>query len=172
MKILILYATTTGNTEYVAQIIKSALKGCEVDLKNVNDEGLENFNDYDLLIFGTPTWGEGTIHKDWKTFIENLQEDSLKGKRIALFGLGDSLMFPKHFVNGLGELYSMCLAKGANILGSWEIEGYKFENSKALISGKFCGLVLDQENEAEQTVRRVNEWIRKLLLEAEETDSR
>lgn len=167
MRILIVYATTTGNTEYVAEIIKSALSGYSVDINNVNEISYERFQNYDLLIFGTPTWGEGCIHKDWKKFFADLPEGALKGKTCALFGLGDSLMFPKHFANGLGELYDACLSKGATIIGNWDIEDYSFECSKALIGRKFCGLVLDQENQADRTVERINEWVRKILSELE-----
>ncbi len=172
MKILITYATTTGNTEYVARVISYALKSHEVEVKNVRDVSPNDFADYDLLIFGTPTWGNGNMHKDWGEFAEKLLGKSLKGKNVALFGLGDSLMFSKQFADGLKELYDLCIKEGANVVGRWETEGYKFESSKAVISGEFCGLVIDQENEGELTVNRVNEWVRKVLLEiGERTDT-
>lgn len=165
MRILIVYATTSGNTEYVAQIISSTLKAHAVDLKNVREVSINDFDSYDLLIFGTPTWGEGNMHKDWIDFAKKLPENALRGKKVALFGLGDSIMFSKQFVNGIKELYDLCIQKGADLVGKWSTEGYNFEASNAVISGEFCGLAIDQENEGEATVKRVNEWVKKVLDE-------
>jgi flavodoxin I len=64
--------------------------------------------------------------------------------------------------------------QSATIIGEWPNENYEFEKSKALIDGKFVGLVIDQDNQKDMTKERVAEWIEKIgaeLLEAEEVTS-
>ena len=48
---------------------------------------------------------------------------------------------------------------GGKIIGSTEVEGYTFENSKALRDGKFVGLLLDQDNQAKLSGKRIKDWV-------------
>jgi flavodoxin I len=52
--------------------------------------------------------------------------------------------------------------QGASIIGSYPLNGYTFEYSKAEVNGKFVGLPLDQENQAKQTNQRIKLWINEL----------
>lgn len=165
MKILIVYGSNTGNTAYVAEIISSALGKHEVEIKNILNIDFNEFKDYDLLIFGTSTWGNGEVQRDWKEAINKVNKEILKGKLVALFGLGDSAMFPDQFASGIRDLYDFVIECGANVIGYWEKEGYNFNFSKALVWDKFCGLIIDQDNESNLTVQRVADWVK--ILEEE-----
>ncbi len=165
MKILIVYGSNTGNTAYVAEIISSALVGYDVKIQNIVSVDFKKFKDYDLLILGTSTWGNGEAQKDWKEALKKINKDILKGKLIALFGLGDSAMFPEQFASGVRDLYNFVIDCGATVIGYWENAGYKFNFSKALIWDKFCGLIIDQDNESNLTVQRVVEWVKMLQEE-------
>ncbi|HOK08601.1 MAG TPA: flavodoxin [Candidatus Hydrogenedens sp.] len=172
MKILILYGTTTGNTAYVAEIIASAIKGHNIDIKNVCSFDVEELQTYDFIIMGTPTWANGEIQKDWKNFLPKLNEQMLKNKIIALFGLGDSALFPDQFASGIRELYDKIITCKAEIIGFCDIEGYKFNDSKAVVDGKFCGLIIDQDNESNMTVDRVYNWTKNLFTEIDKREER
>ncbi|HAS51747.1 MAG TPA: hypothetical protein DCS21_08410, partial [Gammaproteobacteria bacterium] len=50
-------------------------------------------------------------------------------------------------------------------IGSWPIDGYEFEKSKALRDGEFVGLVLDQDNQADLTDERIEEWLEQVKPE-------
>lgn len=165
MKILIVYGTNTGNTAYVAEVISSALSGCDVKIQNITSADFNEFKNYDLLIFGTSTWGNGEIQKDWKEALNKINKDILKGKLVALFSLGDSLMFPEQFASGVRDIYDFVIESGAHVVGYWEKDGYNFIFSRAMVLDKFCGLIIDQDNESHLTVQRVVNWIK--ILEAE-----
>ncbi len=162
MKTLILYATNTGNTAFVADIIASALVEHEVIIQNIVSANIEEFKDYDLLIFGTPTWGNGEVHKDWKEVLQRLNRKILEGKYVALFFFGDSAMFPEQFASGIRDIYDVVVKLGAIVIGQWKNEGYNFITSRALIGNRFCGLIIDQDNESNLTVSRVIEWVKQI----------
>lgn len=94
-KALIVYGTTTGNTELVAEQVSGILeeKGVNVTMKNVTETTIgELGNGFDVTLLGCSTWGEDTIEfqEDFEPFYENLDSAELKEKKVALFGCGDS----------------------------------------------------------------------------------
>lgn len=94
-KVLIVYGSTTGNTELVADQIGNLLKanGKEVTLKNVLNATVgELGQNYDLTVLGASTWGEDEIElqEDFVPFYEELDKAELNGKKVAVFGCGDS----------------------------------------------------------------------------------
>jgi len=160
LKILIVYGSNTGNTAYVAEIISSALSEHEVKIKNVLSVDTEEFRQYDLLILGTSTWGNGEAQKDWKEVLKKLDKRIIGGKLIALFGLGDSAMFPEQFASEVRNIYDVVIENGGIVIGFWKNEGYNFQSSKALLGDKFCGLIIDQDNESYLTVQRIVDWVK------------
>ncbi len=94
-KSLIVYGSTTGNTEYVAETIGKFLEKNDVnvdvqDSADVSAEGLGN--GYDLVLLGCSTWGDDEIElqDDFIPLFDELEQSSLKGKKVAVFGCGDS----------------------------------------------------------------------------------
>ena len=83
----------------------------------------------------------------------------LSGKTIALFGCGDCASYSDTFVGGMGELYNGIKDSGAKFIGSVETDGYTFDDSEAVIDGKFIGLPLDDINEDDKTDTRIEAWI-------------
>ena len=87
-KVLIAYASMTGNTEKMAQYIGEGVRiaGCEAVLKNISGikeaDVLEGYNGY---IFGSPTY-----HRDMagnmKTFLFLAKKANLEGKLAGAFG--------------------------------------------------------------------------------------
>lgn len=92
--ILIIYGSTTGNTETASEIIEKNLvaKGFDVHRKNVADANVEDLDGPDLVLFGCSTWGEDEIElqDDFLPFYESLDQAPIQGKKIAVFGCGDS----------------------------------------------------------------------------------
>ncbi len=94
-KVLIVYGSTTGNTESVAERISDIFEEKDWDtvLKNVDETSPEELSwDYDLLLLGASTWGdeEIEIQEDFAEFYEEMDAVSINGKKAAVFGCGDS----------------------------------------------------------------------------------
>ena len=88
-KVLIVYGSTTGNTEMVAEQIMDLLEDSNPEMKDVADVSPNDFEQYDLMIWGSSTWDDGLLQADFREFVED-NELNLSGKKIAVFGLGDS----------------------------------------------------------------------------------
>ena len=80
---------------------------------NINRTDLDTFLSYPVLLLGTPTLGDGQLpgldagceDASWREFVAQLEINSLSGKTVALFGLGDQVGYPDNFVSGLRPLY-------------------------------------------------------------------
>ena len=94
-KALIIYGSTTGNTESAAEVIEKVLKenGIETNLKSVLTASVSELKeDYDLILLGSSTWGEDEIElqADFAEFYEAMDGIALDDKKTAVFGCGDS----------------------------------------------------------------------------------
>ena len=161
-KTAIIYGSTTGNTENAANQIAGLLNA---DVFDVSSNPSDALNQYDNLILGTSTWGAGDLQDDWEDFISELQVANLNGKIVAIFGLGDGCNNPDTFVGGMGTIYEAVKDNGCKLVGSVDTDGYDFEESTAVIEGKFIGLVLDEENQGDLTDERINTWANQIKSE-------
>ena len=153
---IVIYGSSTGTCEAIAEKIASKL-GCNaLNVQELNDAIVaENQN----LILGTSTWGAGEMQDDWYDGLKTLQNADLKGKTIAFFGCGDAWSYSDTFVGGMGELYNGIKDSGARFIGSVDTTDYKFDDSEAVIDGKFIGLPLDDINEDDKTDSRIDAWL-------------
>jgi len=152
----IFYATSTGNTEEVANKIHEKLDGFEII--DISSDSVTQMKDCDFIIIGASTWGEGDLQDDWEDCFNELKEIDFKGKTVALFGLGDQDSYGDEFVNAMGTLYEVVNENGANVVGFTSTEGYEHEESTAQIDDKFVGLVIDEDNQSEFTDERIENW--------------
>ena len=163
-KIGLFYGSSTGQTEMIAEKLQQMLGEDNADLINVDGASKEDLEKYPYLILGTPTWGFGEMQDDWEDFAEILEKTDLKGKKIALFGLGDQDTYPDSFVDGVGMLYSKIKDK-SSIIGKWPKNGYAFHESEAIKNDSFVGLIIDQENQSAKTNERLEKWVEVLKKE-------
>ncbi len=159
-KVCILYGSTLGNTEGIAKIIGQKL---DASVFNVADNPCDKITQYQNLILGTSTWGSGELQDDWIAFLPVLEKADLNGKTIALFGLGDSTSYPDTFVDGIGIIYKAIRDKGCTHIGQIAPDDYKFEASRAITEGKFAGLPLDEDNESDLTMARIDNWTKLII---------
>ncbi|GGA28174.1 flavodoxin [Paenibacillus physcomitrellae] len=91
-KILIVYASLTGNTEEIAELIAEGIKdaGSEAVLKMVDECNAAELLNYDAFILGAYTWGDGELPDEFLDFAEEMEEIDLNGKAAAVFGSGDT----------------------------------------------------------------------------------
>jgi flavodoxin short chain len=123
--ILIVYGSTTGNTETVASMLEKQLaaKGLKITCKNVTDTPVDELKSYGLVLLGCSTWGEDEIElqDDFIPFYEALDTTVLKGRKIAVFGCGDSSY--TYFCGAVDAIEDKVKASGGKLL----IEGLKVD---------------------------------------------
>ncbi|TYP73385.1 flavodoxin [Paenibacillus methanolicus] len=90
--ILVVYASLTGNTEEAAEIIAAAAReaGADTVLKEAFDANAEELLQYDGIIIGAYTWGDGELPDEFLDFYEGMERLDLTGKKAAVFGSGDT----------------------------------------------------------------------------------
>ena len=142
-KTIVVYGSSTGTCESIANTIAEKLG---VEAINVSDFNADVVAENDNLILGTSTWGAGELQDDWYDGINVLKGADLSGKTVAIFGCG-----------AMKEIYDA--AQGANILPGVSTDGYTFDDSEAVVDGKFVGLALDDVNEDDKTEERINAWL-------------
>ena len=159
-KTIVVFGSSTGTCEAIAEKIAQKL-GCEVmDVQNLTAEVVES---HENLILGTSTWGAGELQDDWYDGLKVLQGADLSGNTIALSGCGDCGSYSYTFVRGIGGWYNAIKAGGARFVGAVDTDGYTFDDSEAVIDGKFIGLPLDDVNEDDKTDVRIEAWIAEIL---------
>jgi len=126
-KILIIFGSTTGNTESVADSIFETLdaKGHEVTLKNVVDAKVgELTGENDLVLLGSSTWGEDEkeLQEDFIPFYEAMDSIDLSNRKLGIFGCGDSSY--KFFCGGIDLLEERIEETGGKlVIESLRIDG-------------------------------------------------
>lgn len=171
-KIGIFYGPAGGRTEKVAQRIGQLLGEEQYDLISLDKASIKDLNDYDNIILGIATIGKETwdaepVESGWFDFLPELEKADLHGKRIAVFGLGDHVRWPNHFVDAMGELYHLLQEKGIDTIGKVSPDDYTFNESEALIEGMFVGLPVDEDFEPDLTDRRIIAWVKQINSEFE-----
>ncbi len=164
-KIGIFYGSNTGNTAAVASMLAGELGIDPTDVHDVSKTAPSVVDNYDLLLLGSSTWGNGDMQDDWLYFIAALSAMDLSGKEVALFGEGDVAMSDT-FCNAVGELYDRLQSTGARFIGSFNVDGLEFDHSDAVKTpGQAVGLLLDDVNHAELTAPRVRAWAATILTD-------
>ena len=135
-KTVVVYGSSTGTCQSIAETIASKLGVEALDVTNFNaDVVAENDN----LLIGTSTWGAG--------------------KTVAVFGCGDAESYSDTFCGAMAELYNAAKESGAKMVGEVSTEDYSFDDSEAVVDGKFVGLALDDVNEDDKTEGRIDAWL-------------
>jgi flavodoxin I len=164
-KIGIFYSFNSNKTAKLGEKIIAAFGIENIEAIDAELVTKELFCQFDNIIVGVPTWFDGELPIYWDEFVPAIETLNLKGKRIAIYGLGDQKGYPENFNDGIGIFAEIVTKSGAEVIGFTEVDGYEFESSKAIMNGKFCGLCLDQENQARLTSNRIQNWVTQLKVD-------
>jgi len=164
-KIGLFFGPLKGSVHRVAEKVKTALGEQNVELISVNEASAADLEKYDKIILGISTvgketWDSNYSNTDWSKFFPNISKVDFTGKTVAIFGLGDHVTYASYFVNAIGILAKDLLKNGANIVGQVDPSGYEFDESEAIIDGKFIGLPIDEDFEPELTDERITNWVK------------
>jgi flavodoxin I len=168
-KIALLYWPKKGNTEKVAHRIFKRFDEEQIEIFPIKHFNTAEFELYDAYIVGAPTTGADNwtdaFKSIWTDFFLRLSRASVKGKPFAIFGLGDQILYPYNFVDGMIEIKKEFEKNGAKHIGSWPVEGYEFRESESIEKGKFVGLALDEDQQPDLTDSRIDEWTSQIKKE-------
>ena len=90
MKKAVVYASTTGNTEAMANAVAEGAKesGAEVLLLTAKNADASEVLPCDVIILGSPAMGDEVLEDSMEDFYSKI-EASLGGKKVAIFGSYD-----------------------------------------------------------------------------------
>jgi len=157
----IFVGSSAGATQGAADKLAEIFDDAEVINMEEDYDDLDQFDEFDVLLIGSSTWGQGDPQRDWVDPLYEMENDEpdFSGKKVAFFGAGDQESHGEEFVSALGKMKTIFSKLGADTqYGYWPTEGYKYEASLAEEDGKFCGLAIDAINQDDLTDERVSAW--------------
>lgn len=109
----IVYASMTGNTEEIADIVGNKLEelGHTVDVDECTTVDASDFEEADAAIVATYTYGDGELPDEIVDFYEDLADLDLSGKFYGVVGSGDT--FYDYFCKSVDEFEDQFALTGA-----------------------------------------------------------
>jgi flavodoxin I len=164
-KTAILYSPQGGNVNSVANKLGEMIGNDKVDIIPVKEVEKGDLYKYNKMILvgstvGADHWNNEIVVDEWIEFFAKIKEISFEKIKVAIVGLGNSVLYPSHFVDGMANLYERITKQNAKVLGFVDAKDYSFTDSEAVNDdGFFCGLAIDEDNEPELTTERLEKWI-------------
>lgn len=164
----IFVGSSTGATMEAAELLEGLFEDAELVNMEEDYDDVDQFEEFDYLLIGSSTWGQGDPQRDWVDPLMSLEDDApdMSGKKVAFFGAGDQDTHGEEFVSALATFKTLFSKLGADTeFGYWPTEGYTYKFSAAEKDGKFVGLAIDKVNQEDQTETRVTDWATQLKQE-------
>lgn len=116
--VLVLYASVTGNTEVMADIIIDSLNknniDCDIKVFDVDPIEATDLKAYDIILMGTYTWSGGELPFEVEDFHDDIAEMDLTGRVCGVFGSGDH--FYDEFCGAVDIMYDVMEDAGATMI--------------------------------------------------------
>ncbi len=167
-KTVLIFWPKGGNVENAANMIAKEYK--DIDSMPMDKATENTLIQYDNFVvggssLGAETWEGTKSESPWNTFFTSLKKVDFSSKKVALFGLGDQVLWPSNFVDGLETIYNAFVEASAQLVGKWSTEGYNFTDSKAVDGNYFVGLALDKDQQDELSKERIATWVKQIKEE-------
>ncbi len=159
------YSPEGGNVNSVANKLGEMIGNDKVDIIPVKEAGKGDLDKYNQIILvgstvGADHWNNEIVVDEWPEFFTKMKEINFEKKKVAIVGLGNSVLYPEHFADGMAVLYDVIKKQNAKVFGFVDAKDYDFTDSEAVNDdGFFCGLPIDEDNESELTSERLEKWI-------------
>ena len=161
----IVYTSTTGNTQYAADLLHKEIGPLQADLIELPAVDITTLEMYRNLVCCVSTWGKGEMQDDWEAIAPRFSRLGLRDRKAAILGMGDQKNYPDAFADGVGHLARLLRSMGVVLIGKTSTDGYIFTRSRALEGNNFLALIIDEDNQHEQTMPRIRDWARQLRRE-------
>lgn len=88
----IVYASLTGNTEEIADVVAEALENLNIDVEinECTQVDADEFEEADICVVASYTYGDGDLPDEIMDFYDDLAELDLTGKIFGVCGSGDT----------------------------------------------------------------------------------
>lgn len=113
-KVAIIYASMSGNTEDIATEVSKHLEPFEFEMLEMENLDASVVLDYDGILLGTYTWGDGDLPYEAEEFHDQLDEIDLSGKVVGCFGSGDHA-YPL-FCEAVNHFQNKVIERGATVV--------------------------------------------------------
>ena len=136
-KATIIFGSTTGNTETVANKIAESMDGYDVSVQYVTEVPDDSsVQEADLVLYGCSTMGLGELQDDFIPYYESRMTPALlKGKNVAVFGLGDKENYEEYFCWSADILSKKVQACGGNLVCEpLKVDGEPDDNEDAVVA--------------------------------------
>ncbi len=154
MKISVIYDSKFGNTKKIAETINDFLeKKNEVKVIRVTEAKIEDINDADFVVIGSPTHG-GNVSEATKVLLNLIPKDSLKGKKVAVFDTSFALYGQNIFTRGIIKFFGYSAPKMANVLRK---RGAEVTSVQSFFVMGMKGPLKDDE------IERVKNWAKSII---------
>ena len=87
-KVAVVYWSSTGNTEAMANLIADGIKeaGAEVEVATSDCFGIDDVDNYEKIVLGCPSMGDEELEDSEFEPMYSSIKPKLNGKKVALFG--------------------------------------------------------------------------------------
>ena len=91
-KVKIVFASITGNDEDIAYVLTEKFEdlGCDVDMSEVSQTDVADFEDSDICVIASYTYDQGVVPDEALDFYDDMQDLDLNGKVYGVCGSGDT----------------------------------------------------------------------------------
>lgn len=147
--ILLLYASTTGNTELIAEAIADELLYLkhEVEMKSFDFDRIdvEEVLDYDAVLIGTHTWDDGELPYEVEDFYDDLGDVDITGCIFGVFGSADS--FYRTYGGAVDLIADHAKNLGAEVLPNRLKIELAPDNEDIVLCQRFAAMVSEKINQ-------------------------
>ncbi|SDJ06685.1 flavodoxin [Alteribacillus bidgolensis] len=122
-KYIIVFASMSGNTEEMADLISESIReeGIDLTVTDVLEADPSDLEEYDGILLGAYTWGDGDLPDEFFVFYDEMDGLNLTGKKAAVFGSCDS-SYPAY-----GAAVDILMKKLQDLGADIVLEGLKVE---------------------------------------------
>ena len=115
-KVLLVYASMSGNTEAIADLLEKSLIEYGVEVKKLEafDVDLSLFEEYESILLGAYTWGDGDLPDEMLDIYEEMEDLDFSSKQFAVFGSGDTSY--DQFCGAVDLLQEKLIERGGEII--------------------------------------------------------
>lgn len=138
MRIALVYHSAGGNTKALAEAIASRISG--VDVFRMSEFDVRDLMDYDGLIVGAYTWGDGDLPAKAVVFYEALYDTDLSHLTTAIFGTGETNY---RVFCGAVDIFADLLNDRSNLAVTLKVE-QMYQPSDIDRIDKFCKIFLNK----------------------------
>ncbi len=156
---LILFATTSGSTRMVAEIVAEGLgreRTTILDIARLEQPPV--LSGHALVVLATPTYGIGDCHSVWSSHGPWLMRGLPLGAAVSLICLADSRGHGASFAGGLARLEQIVAPRHPRLVGHVDAGAYTFAASPSVRDGRFPGFVAEFRRSRAATTARLLQW--------------